>query len=48
MTAISARAEAPAAHDEAPEAAGRFVAQPASRKAPARLPASLDDEWEEY
>ncbi len=30
------------------EAPARFVAQSTSRKSPARLPASLDDEWEEF
>ncbi len=51
----AARARKPAvtreeASAESPpeEAPARFVAQPTSRKSPARLPASLDDEWEEF
>jgi len=41
------REEAPADPPQE-EAPARFVAQSTSRKSPARLPASLDDEWEEF
>ena len=51
----AARAHKPAVtREEVPadppqeEAPARFVAQSTSRKSPARLPASLDDEWEEF
>ncbi|MDQ5906622.1 MAG: methyl-accepting chemotaxis protein [Pseudomonadota bacterium] len=47
------RASAPAATPrpvlaEPEESSRSFVAQPSNRKAPAKLPASLDDEWAEF
>jgi methyl-accepting chemotaxis protein len=47
IATVTSAAERPVFQEPA-EPASRFVAQPTGNKSPARLPASLDDEWEEF